>query len=527
VLLPVKNEEQLLAARLLEFFTTSTPWHRALWNPGVVLCLRELLEASEAVRAGVLHEDSLRSLAEACARLAASDPGVGNEHQRHALQQTLQSQTKPKLRLDGLDYHVLKRLTDEIEADYLKRWAQALRGGGHLAKPERTARSAASYLLDLGFSPGHLHRWWMFKLQYEPGQRCIADILEDAHSLTKTQPKTFDVLILFKSSPRTKSGYPREWLDASRVSDWLKQNSFSVAGLRPSGGVVLSLAARDSEAASDLAEEYIDNFRARMAVGTGEVIDVLPKVWVAGEKEPRPLRRRVRGVRVRALYREDRVYPPTSQQSIIDAAVELLAHLEASSPGAAVAGGWAAIEALLSEPNDRGAAAERLASLVACSLPRAELTGLSYLLEQSDPSSRAELQGCTENRERCLVLARAIRDGRSLSLPEVSDQAALARMHRFLQSPRQTLEDVKTYVTDAFARLYRQRNLVLHWGKTNAVALRASLRTAAPLVGAGMDRIAHGYYVQKVRPMELAARARVSLATVEQGNIESCLDLLG
>jgi hypothetical protein len=40
-------------------------------------------------------------------------------------------------------------------------------------------------------------------------------------------------------------------------------------------------------------------------------------------------------------------------------------------------------------------------------------------------------------------------------------------------------------------RLYRQRNLVLHWGRMNAVGLRAALRTAAPLVGAGMDRIAH------------------------------------
>jgi hypothetical protein len=221
------------------------------------------------------------------------------------------------------------------------------------------------------------------------------------------------------------------------------------------------------------------------------------------------------------------VYPSASQQSIIDAAIELLAHLEASSPSAAVAGGWAAIEALLSEPGDRGAAAERLASLVACSLPRAELTGLSYLLEQSDPSLGRELQGYTENRDRCVVVVRAIRDGRSLSLPDVSDQAALARMHKFLQSPKRTLDDVKTYVTDAFARLYRQRNLVLHWGKTDALALRASLRTAAPLVGAGMDRIAHGYYVQGVKPIELAARARVSLATVDETNIDSCLDLLG
>ena len=82
---------------------------------------------------------------------------------------------------------------------------------------------------------------------------------------------------------------------------------------------------------------------------------------------------------MRALYREGQIIPTPKQHAILDPAIEMLSHLERSSPSAAVAGGWGAIEALLSEPNDRGAAAERLASLVACSFPRAELTVLSYL----------------------------------------------------------------------------------------------------------------------------------------------------
>jgi hypothetical protein len=62
--------------------------------------------------------------------------------------------------------------------------------------------------------------------------------------------------------------------------------------------------------------------------------------------------------------------------------------------------------------------------------------------------------------------------------------------------------------------------------KTDGIALRSSLRTTAPLVGAGMDRIAHVWYVDNLRPIELAARARVALATVSDTNIESCIDLL-
>ena len=58
------------------------------------------------------------------------------------------------------------------------------------------------------------------------------------------------------------------------------------------------------------------------------------------------------------------------------------------------------------------------------------------------------------------------------------------------------------------------------------MALRASLRTAAPLVGAGMDRIAHGWYVERLRPTELAGRADVALETVLDRDVAACLSLL-
>ena len=32
---------------LLDLFGRGTPWHRTLWNPGLILSLRELLEPSE------------------------------------------------------------------------------------------------------------------------------------------------------------------------------------------------------------------------------------------------------------------------------------------------------------------------------------------------------------------------------------------------------------------------------------------------------------------------------------------------
>lgn len=44
----VNPTENLIAARLLDYFSTRTHWHRTLWNAGTILALGEILEASEA-----------------------------------------------------------------------------------------------------------------------------------------------------------------------------------------------------------------------------------------------------------------------------------------------------------------------------------------------------------------------------------------------------------------------------------------------------------------------------------------------
>jgi hypothetical protein len=205
-----------------------------------------------------------------------------------------------------------------------------------------------------------------------------------------------------------------------------------------------------------------------------------------------------------------------------------LSHLQSSSPGAAVAGGWAAIEALLGEPNDRAGAAERLAMLVACSFPRAELTALSYALPRRDAEIAARLVGVTENRARCSIVLAALRDGKAdLSALSKSDHAAALRMIQLASDAHRVLADIQEHAAIGFRRLYRQRNIVLHWGKTDGSPLRASLRTTAPLVGAGIDRIIHAHYVDRLTPLQLVARAKLGLATVDGRGGPTCTSLLG
>jgi hypothetical protein len=88
-------------------------------------------------------------------------------------------------------------------------------------------------------------------------------------------------------------------------------------------------------------------------------------------------------------------------------------------------------------------------------------------------------------------------------------------MRSVLETPKRHLRDIEGHAARALRRLYRQRNLVLHWGRMNAVCLRAALRTAAPLIGAGVDRVAHAWFVSRISPLELAARARIRLELIE------------
>ena len=68
--------------------------------------------------------------------------------------------------------------------------------------------------------------------------------------------------------------------------------------------------------------------------------------------------------------------------------------------------------------------------------------------------------------------------------------------------------------------------MVLHGGSTSSVVLDATLRTTAPLIGAGLDRIAHHYFDSGMSPLDLAARAELATALVGGETGLSLVDLL-
>jgi len=102
------------------------------------------------------------------------------------------------------------------------------------------------------------------------------------------------------------------------------------------------------------------------------------------------------------------------------------------------------------------------------------------------------------------------------------------RLKTFFHEPSSYLTSLQRSIAQAFHRLYRQRNHILHGGITSSIALPPTLRTTARLAGAGMDRVAHGLYVDNLKPLELAARAKLAIAMADRHMpTDSLVSLLG
>jgi hypothetical protein len=481
-------------------------WQRRLWDVGLVVALRELREACDAEQSDALSKQSVKWLATSIEHQVANDPGAGEGEAVKRLRSLL----KADLTSGGSNYRELIAWTDEIGQEYLRRWRVR---AASLERPsrEQLARALATHLLGEGFSTAYLR--YAVKHLDTSAKLDAGQLVDEMGALATLAESSFAVMAVFGKSPPKRFSRPREWNTAAETSRWLSANGF--APVRQHGGLLLKIDARDPYAAALLAAEIIDRLEARAAVGSRDGLMVHPELFVAGLPDPLP-RRNSRRAEVRALEREDALLR-LDQGGPVDQSLELLSHLNTSPDAVAAAAGWSAIESLLSGPGDedRVVTADRLANLVSCSWPRAELTTIAWarIYQAGKQSDRVadELRALSTNRERADRILDALRSGEAIDLHWPSEKLALKRMEKLVKSPRDQLLAVQRRAAGCLRRLYRQRNLVVHGGQTAGFSLSVALRLAAPLVGAGLDRITHASLVDGRHPQELAARAQMEI----------------
>lgn len=523
-----------VASRLLDFFADSTPWPRRLWDVSSVLALEEAIEAGAWVEQRVLSDAALRWYRHTLERQLGPDHGLGDSRVRGELTTLLRSDLSAHSR----ERRRLVELLPRISSGYLQRWST------HLDTPkapsvERLARAIATHLLDLGHSGPELHAR-INRLRRDQ-TATLADLLSEAQQLADQPDQDFEVLVPFVSVPNLDklAQHLPEWRSAADTSAWWRAHSTEPVP-RQNGAFAYAIRGKDVAAAVRTAAAKIDRIQARRSYARGSLrggrrlLEPLGQAWVAGHI-PFNLERAGRGAIVLALEREATMYLADANERL-DEALELATQINGGPASSAVTGAWAAIESLLNHPGDpadreegRVVAASRLAALVACSWPRAELTALSYKHSPSDPDAdplAGQLAACPDNRTRSAVVADTLIAGQTLTLRTAGDQTAQQRMAKLLDDPRRELNDVRDRITSTFRRLYRQRNIVVHGGSTAGPALHGTLRTAAPLLGAGLDRLVHAQLTTDVAPLDLAARAENSLALVNDPCGPSVPDLL-
>jgi hypothetical protein len=501
---------QHVSARLLDFFAAEAPWQRRLWDVGSCLALREVVEATRAVSDGTLSEEALRWLQRSLLPLVGPDPGLGDTARRR----TAATALRARLVSGGFEVRVLEQLVDEAEGAYLKRWADHIREQGQAIAPERAARAIAGHLLSLGFSAPYLHRWWTYRVRHEPETRSLAELVEEAASRARQPPTRHSVLIPLEQATLRAHDVP-EWVDAVTTAERLVALGRPSSGL--AGGLIFDVIALDDGAAIEHAAREVDRYVATLLLGGGRERLVPADHAYATAPTGKPRRLPLRGTRGLELpilrRRNEPITTPVTEQ--IDASLELLGPVDRGAPAAAVAGAWAAVETLLTGPGDAGRiqAADRLAALIACSFPRAELTRLAYAcIENPDvnPDLARTLSGLITNTAKGAALATHLSED-DLTLPDESDRAAVQRLRRLLMGGTAALHDLEDHLRRVTRRLYRVRNLVLHGAATDALTLDAALRSGVPLVGAGLDRVVRGAILQRVDPLDLAARARLCI----------------
>jgi hypothetical protein len=228
-----------VAARMLDFFDEYAHWQRRLWNVGLVLSLREVLEAGEE-QGRSLTPAAVRALAESVSSRANADPGAGTEAQKRAITGYLQRE----LDADGFAHRAIATALHDIELHYLDRWQEAFATGPTPGR-ELTARVLASHLLDAGLTPAHLHRW-LTALRNEHEDLAIADLIGEAKHLLATPPSEYELFIPFELEPRTRGPRPPEWVNSSAAAAWLRD--YGHEPLQQRGGFVLRFEAQSPDA---------------------------------------------------------------------------------------------------------------------------------------------------------------------------------------------------------------------------------------------------------------------------------------
>jgi len=230
---------------------------------------------------------------------------------------------------------------------------------------------------------------------------------------------------------------------------------------------------------------------------SGRAPEFYETAWIAGIPYPRrlpPVSQLGKALTPGYELDDPQVETPDSENRL-EVAIDLFLAALSEAGSSTVGTLWAALEALLAAPGDpdRAQVASRAGDIALVALVRASIQmSMGNLFARCPGESLTVRINALEGRDRLSEFERALRGDEHEALPRRSTRLMLSHTKRIFDPDALKLK--REELRQTLRALYRQRNLVLHGGVTDAPLLDDIIRSSTPLVAAVINRYARAIY---------------------------------
>lgn len=222
----VNGNDLVLAIRMRELCRPPTAWNRTLWSVSAQAALREVLEAARVRRDGILSDASVSDLQASTAILIGCDPGAGDAQARKVLHPFLSGKTV--ITPNSLAAAHIERAVNDLDVNYLPRWAAEVDRGLPDTLIEQCARSVMSHLLNRGHSADAIaNRVRSAVLARGSNILSAGELIRDLHAFATTPEQTFIAVFPVTSAPLSRKTRSPGWMDGASVSEWMRNNGIA------------------------------------------------------------------------------------------------------------------------------------------------------------------------------------------------------------------------------------------------------------------------------------------------------------
>ena len=486
----------------LQLLTTERGgWPHTLLRQSTLALVQELVAAGVQTANGILTGSSFENLKSQVREQILKDPGLGTMAARGPLLVQM-PRSSDEFAPASFKHKAWISALPGLRTEYLQGWKTEFGNPayGDASAPAFVgaipAREAAgllvAHMLDLGFSSSYLSRWFNYLAVHDTSSYTLSGIIDKLEDRSKNARGRAQILLILARPPQDYIRSLHGWMDGGAVTRWLADNNLH--GPRSiHGGLLYESQQWDLDGALLNVARAAHRLKQRTNLKTGRAPEFYSTAWIVGVKDPRRLppisqlgRTTMPGyelgdLRVEASGSDDR----------LEVAVELLVSA-LSEPGPSAAGTlWASLEALLAAPGDpdRIQVAQRAGDIALVALIRASIQislGMLFSRCPEDGLSRRLLG--LDLQDRLLEFEAALRRDEHGTLAHSRTRLVLA--HTRILFDADALRSKRQELQQTLLHLYRQRNLVLHGGVTDAPLLGGVLRASTPIVIAVINRYA-------------------------------------